>query len=66
MLITDALIEQARSREGGWSREQLMCIGVEWPPQKGWKKAAVGRSIQPTDADRFLKLKDEHLSKEWQ
>lgn len=31
-------IEAARSHKGGYSREALASLGVQWPPPKGWLK----------------------------
>jgi hypothetical protein len=35
MTITDDVLEAARSSNGGWSREQLRLLGVQWPQKKG-------------------------------
>lgn len=55
--LTDDMIEAARSEKGGWTRGQFACIGIEWPPPKGWKRLAIGRKIDKTSAERFLALK---------
>ena len=55
--LTDDLIEAAKSERGGWTRGQLECIGVAWPPPKGWKRLVIGRKIDKTSAERFVALK---------
>jgi hypothetical protein len=55
--ITIELIEAGKSERGGWSRQQLACLGVAWPPAKGWKEGALGRLIPAAEAERFLELK---------
>jgi hypothetical protein len=61
--VTAELIEAGCSRHGGWTRRQLGLLGVPWPPQHGWKQAAIGRRICASDANYFLALKDGHLRK---
>ncbi len=56
VMITEALINQGKSVKGGWTQEQLTLLGVEWPPQKGWKKRACGKLISESIAQRFLAL----------
>ncbi len=55
--LTSDLIEAAKSEQGGWTREQLECIGIGWPPPKEWKRQVIGRKIDKASAERFLKLK---------
>ncbi len=55
--ITAVLIEAGKSERGGWSRRQLDCLGVPWPPQSGWKAASVGRLVRRAEAERFIQLK---------
>src|SRR5262249_38399497 len=55
--ITTELIEAGKSERGGWSRQQLACLGVAWPPAKGWKEDALGRLIRQAQAKTFLELK---------
>jgi len=57
MTLSNEFIEQGKSLAGGWSRDQLACLGIPWPPPKGWKKEAIGRVIPDTDAERFLALR---------
>lgn len=39
-------IEAAKTRRGGWTRNQLAQWGVPWPPPKGWRR----RLIEAHDA----------------
>jgi hypothetical protein len=44
--IPAAEIDAARTKAGGWTKEQLAKWGVPWPPPKGWRKALIaGRPI---------------------
>lgn len=58
VVVTHDLLKAGKSDRGGWSKLQLMCTGIPWPPPKGWKKSAVGHSISQSDADRFLQLRN--------
>jgi hypothetical protein len=55
--ITNALIDAGKSTRGGWSKRQLALLGVEWPPQQGWKERVIGCVISQEDAELFVKLK---------
>jgi hypothetical protein len=59
MIITHELINNGkRSGNGAWTKQQLALIGVQWPPQKGWKQKVIGNKISDADAARFLALKN--------
>ncbi len=60
MIVTSQLIEEGKSKNGGWSTRQLKLIGVEWPPVKDWKARVIGQEISDEDAQAFVKLKDAH------
>jgi hypothetical protein len=45
MVVTIEWIEANRTVRGAWTKAQLAAIGVDWPPKKGWKHRAVGRSV---------------------
>lgn len=61
MRITRELLEQGQSKAGGWSREQLRLLGVNWPPKRGWPAKIVGSEITDAEAARFLELNGAHL-----
>ena len=45
-MVTRTEIEQAKTRAGGWTREQLAEWGVPWPPPKGWRRR-LERQVKP-------------------
>ena len=57
MKITLSLIEAGKSLRGGWTREQVELLGESWPLKPNWQAKAVGRTIKPDDAERFLDLR---------
>jgi len=50
------------SARGGYSRAQLALLGVPFPLPKGWKKRLIGTSASRAKVDRFISMKDSHLS----
>lgn len=64
-VVTREWIDKGMSYRGGWSMAQLAIIGVDWPPQKGWKNRAIGRKISRGDARRFLSLKEIPKQVKW-
>jgi hypothetical protein len=68
MQITEHIIEQGKSKSGGWSRKQLELLDVQWDinhhsPFKGWKQTLVGRDVDEDKIEVFISLKDKHLKK---
>jgi hypothetical protein len=61
MILTDYIIEEGKSFNGGWSQPQVELLGVSWPPQSGWKKKLVGIEVDDDVVDKFLSLKNAHL-----
>lgn len=60
----ESIIEDGRSKNGGWSRDQLSLLGIPWPPPKNWKKHISKNPPKTADWDAFLELKDRHLELE--
>jgi hypothetical protein len=60
VIITKELILAGRSGAGGWTREQLRLLGVDWPkgksPRKGWQREVIGHTISKADAEEFVRL----------
>jgi hypothetical protein len=52
----EELCQKGASRKGGWSKRQFAVLDIEWPPEKGWKKRLVGRSITADQWNRFIDL----------
>lgn len=57
--ITDEMIEQGKSKAGGWTRFQLGLLGVSWPPRHGWRQRAIGQAISDGAATAFLMNRNE-------
>lgn len=58
VIVTRDFLEAGKSDRGAWSKLQLMCIGVAWPPPKGWRKSVIGRAVSNADASNFLSLRN--------
>jgi hypothetical protein len=54
LVITDEFLEQNKTERGGWTKAQLAILGVAWPPARGWKWTAIGKTISDDDARRFV------------
>ena len=62
MLVTETILNDGKSRNGGWSMKQLNLLGVNCLV-KGWKRRIIGTDVPKSNIDRFLSLKDAHLPK---
>lgn len=63
MIVTDEWLKRWMTQRGGYTKEQLRLIGVEWPPTKGWKDLVIGACISESAAAEFAKLAREARSK---
>ncbi len=60
MLITDKIIDQGMSINGGWNLKQMNALGMkEWV--HGWRKRVVGLDWPDERIQLFLSLKDAHV-----
>ena len=69
IIMTDHIIEKAKSSAGGWSRRQLDIIGVKSTDEygkfkipSGWKRTVIGKEFPDSVIHQFIELKDQHIS----
>lgn len=55
--LTEGDLRAGASERGGFNREQLAAIGVEWPPARGWLKELVGTQLPALSLSAFQALK---------
>ena len=63
MRITQEILTEGMSSNGGWSNQQMRCLGVSVPLVRGWRDDLLGAEVREADVDRFLMLKDAHVKK---
>lgn len=56
MVISQEWIAQHATGKAGWTRLQLECLGVSWPPSKGWRSRLIGTRIDDAKAREFERL----------
>jgi 5-methylcytosine-specific restriction endonuclease McrA len=61
--ITEDWLHENKTENGGWNNSQLVMIGENWPPQRGWIKKAIGRQITDECARLFEQYGREAPSK---
>jgi hypothetical protein len=49
--ITNNWLKEHATQNGGYTRDQLELLGLEYPPHKGWKKDMIDLSI--TDSTKL-------------
>jgi hypothetical protein len=59
MIMTDKLLLDGMSSNGGWSDKQITLLGV-WKT-KGWRSRLLGSEVSEDRYQKFLNLKSEHL-----
>lgn len=62
MIVTEEIIQQGRSLNGGWSSKQLQVFGID-SFVKGWKLSLIGKSFSEGTIKKFLNLRSRHLGK---
>jgi len=48
-VVTDAWL----MAHSAWTRDQFSCIGISWPPPRGWKFDVIGKTITDQQKTRF-------------
>jgi len=56
LVITREWLEAHATRGCGWTKAQLDCIGVGWPPLRGWRYRMTGTQISDWQAREFERL----------
>lgn len=64
MIVTEQVLEQGISDNGGYNTKQLQCLGVSIRNNKGWKSRLLGRDIPEINVAKFVSLKNAHLKKD--
>ncbi len=55
--VTKELLEQGKSKAGGWNAKQLGWLKLKWPPEKGWQEKIIGTEITLNNAAKFLEYR---------
>jgi hypothetical protein len=57
--VTKEWLLDNTTNKGAWNAKQLGCLGIDWPPRKGWIKRADGILIDIVSRERFERLAGE-------
>ena len=63
MIITEQILLQGLSRNGGYSSRQVRLLGTHIKKNKGWKRILIGTSVPDENVKRFISLRNAHLPK---
>jgi len=53
VLVTKDYIMKHRTKRGGWTRAQILALGLEYPVQSGWIYSLCGETITGEMASNF-------------
>jgi hypothetical protein len=62
VVMTQDIMDAAKSRHGGWSNAQFRALGVFKFTPKGWKKQLIGKEYTENAMQEFLDLRNKHLT----
>lgn len=54
--ITKDWLDSNKTKSRGYSRSQLSILGIEWPPQKNWRKNVIGMQITDLQKQTYESL----------
>lgn len=54
MQITRGWIMAHRTERGAWTEVQILALGIDWPPKRGWISRIVGSEITSEKAAEFM------------
>lgn len=57
VVLTSDLIHSAGNNGIGFTRAQVECLGIPWPPTKGWLRSLVGQTVQRARWEEFVSLR---------
>ena len=62
--MTNEIMNQGKSRNGGWNSLQLRVLGIRGSKKrKGWRKRLIGEEFSEDAIQEFLDLRNKHLEK---
>lgn len=53
MIVTKKYLLDNRTEKGAWTRSQILALGVNWPPEKGWQTDVIGARLTDEQAAEF-------------
>lgn len=56
IVLTEEMIDAARTPNGGFTKSQLAAIGIGWPPPQGWISDKVGTKITQSQLDGLNRI----------
>lgn len=66
--VTKWHIDNAITKNGGWTMRQIEAVGLEWPPKRGWRDEIIGKEITQDNLSIFLgrnNYKDQLKDSRW-
>ena len=62
MILTNEIIENGKSYNNGYSKQQLELLGITGNnKKKGWKKTIIGNEYPQNIIEKYLSLKNQHI-----
>ena len=52
-IITETWLMEHRTKNKGWTKQQLKALGIQWSSKRKWKKRIIGTAISKEDKARF-------------
>lgn len=63
MILTNEIIESARSDNGGWNSSQVAVLGMNMKSK--WKRHVINKDFPKEVIDKFIELRNAHLSRDF-
>jgi ribonuclease HI len=61
MIITNEWLIKNRTLAGGYNKKQFNILGIEYPPQKGWKEKIIGKELCEKKVKEFENISSDDI-----
>lgn len=55
-IITNRILDEIKTKKGGYTKKQLSILKIEWPPQKGWKIKVINMEITLEELEELYSI----------
>ena len=61
--INKEWLDAHKTKSGGYTKEQMIALGIDWPPKSGWKGRIIGETVTKESANRFEAGSDQYANR---
>lgn len=62
MIITDEWLNKNKTPSGGYNKKQFDILGIQYPPQKGWKEKIIGKYLSEEEVKKIENISNDNMT----